>query len=164
MVPINIREAAQTDLLSINDIYNHYVLHSTCTYQTEPSTLEERSQWFTEHSSPWVVTVVEAEGKVVGWGSLSRFHPRAGYAKTVENSVYLHPDWQGRGLGTLVLKDLIVRAKKNGLHTIVALISADQAPSLKLHEKLGFVRAGEIKEVGNKFGRWLNVAHLQLML
>jgi len=151
-------------LAAINDIYNHYVLHSTCTYQTELSTLEERSQWFTEHGTPWVVTVVEVEGKVVGWGALSRFHLRAGYGKTAENSVYLHPDWQGQGLGTAVLKDLVARAKMNELHTIVALISADQAPSLKLHEKIGFVRAGEIKEVGNKFGRWLNVTHLQLML
>jgi L-amino acid N-acyltransferase len=164
MISFKIREAAQADLESINDIYNHYVLHSTCTYQTEPSTLDERRQWFAEHGSPWVVTVVEVEGKVVGWGSLSRFRPRAAYGKTVENSVYLHPDWQGQGIGTAVLNDLVIRAKKNEFHTIVALISADQAPSLKLHEKLGFAHSGEIKEVGNKFSRWLNVAYLQLML
>jgi phosphinothricin acetyltransferase len=164
MEGILIRDAQEADLKAINDIYNHYVLHSTCTYQTEPSSFEERQKWFGEHAAPYAAIVVVEEGKVIGWGSISKFHPRAAYGKTVENSVYLHPDWQGKGIGKAVMKDLIRRAKEAGFHTIIAIISADQAPSLGLHEKLGFVHAGEIKEAGNKFGRWLDVALLQLML
>jgi L-amino acid N-acyltransferase len=161
---MTIREAVEKDLGAINDIYNHYVLNSTCTYQTEPSTLEEREKWFFEHKNPHVVTAAEIDGRVVGWGSLSRFHPRAAYGKTAENSVYIHPEWQRKGIGLALMKDLIERAKNAKFHTIIALISADQTPSIKLHEKLGFASAGEIREVGNKFGRWLNVAYMQLML
>lgn len=164
MEAVLIREARAGDLKAINDIYNHYVLHSTCTYQTEPSSFEERQKWFEEHKPPYAVTVVEMDGKVVGWGSISRFHPRAAYGKTVENSVYLHTDWLGKGIGKTLLKDLIERTKKAGFHTIVAIISADQTPSVKLHQSLGFAQVGDFKQVGNKFGRWLDVVYWQLIL
>ena len=164
MEKIIIREAAEKDLGVVNDIYNYFVLNSTCTYQTEPSTLEERKKWLGEHQNPYVVTVAEIGGKVVGWGSLSRFHPRAAYGRTTENSVYIHPDWHRRGIGQALLDDLIRRAKASGFHTVIALISADQTPSIKLHEKFGFAHAGKIEEVGNKFNRWLDVAYMQLML
>ena len=160
----SIREAVEADLGAINDIYNHYVLHSTCTYQTEPSTLEERRKWFSEHTAPYTVIVAEVGGQVVGWGSLSRFHPRAAYGRTTENSVYIHPDWHRRGLGRALLARLVVHARKAGFHTIIAIVSADQEPSVKLHEAFGFTPSGRVKEVGNKFGRWLDVAYLQLML
>ena len=160
----SIRDALEGDLGVINDIYNHYVLHSTCTYQTEPSTLEERRKWFSEHSRPYTVIVAEVGGQVVGWGSLSRFHPRAAYGRTTENSVYIHPDWHRRGLGRALLARLVVHARKADFHTIIAIISADQEPSIKLHETFGFTPSGSVKEVGHKFGRWLDVAYLQLML
>ncbi|MGH7738780.1 MAG: GNAT family N-acetyltransferase [bacterium] len=159
-----IREAAAADLPAINDIYNHYVLSSTCTYETQPTSLEARERWFAEHASPWVVTVYEVDGQVVGWASLSQFRPRAAYAKTVENSVYLHPHWLGKGIGKALLVDLVERARAGGFHTMVALISADQPVSLRLHERLGFAPAGLLREAGHKFGRWLDVAYWQLIL
>jgi phosphinothricin acetyltransferase len=164
MSGIAIRLATVADLDRINEIYNHYVLHSTCTYQTEPEPIEGRRKWFEAHGERHPVTVAEADGSVVGWGSLSRFHARAAYGRTVENSVYVDPALHRRGIGQLLLVDLIERAQDLGHHTIVALIDADQLPSIAIHEKLGFEPAGRLKEVGYKFDRWLHVIHMQKLL
>jgi L-amino acid N-acyltransferase YncA len=164
MKDVSIRKAIGADLGAINDIYNYYVAHSTCTYQSEPSTAAERAKWFDDHKDPYFVTVAEINGQVIGWASVSRYHPRAAYGKTVENSVYIHHEWQHKGIGKTLLEDLIKRAKKAGFHTIIAAISSDQIPSVKLHEKFGFSHGGKINEVGNKFGRWLDVSYMQLML
>jgi len=159
-----IRLATAADLEAINAIYNHYVLNSTCTYQTEPSTVAEREAWFAAHGESHTVTVLEIDGQVLGWGSLSRFHPRAAYGQTVENSIYLRHDTLHKGLGSALLADLIERAKMLGLHTIIAGISADQTPSVELHRKFGFVEVARLKEVGYKFEQWLDVLYMQLML
>jgi phosphinothricin acetyltransferase len=160
-----IRLATPADLPAINDIYNHYVLHCTCTYQTEPETLADREKWFAEHpSDKYPVTVAEAEGQFVGWGSLSKFRPRAAYAPTAEPSVYIHHEFLGQGLGRVLLVDLIERARIAGFHSLIGGASADRAASLKLLVSLGFVQVAHLKEVGNKFGRWLDVIYMQLML
>jgi phosphinothricin acetyltransferase len=164
MFGIAIRLATAADLERINEIYNHYVLHSTCTYQTEPEPIEGRQAWFAAHDDRHPVTVAEEDGRVVGWGSLSRFHPRAAYGRTVENSVYVDPALHRRGIGQALLLDLIDRARRLSHHTIVALIDAEQTPSVAIHEKLGFERVGLLKEVGFKFERWLHVIHMQRLL
>jgi L-amino acid N-acyltransferase YncA len=159
-----IRPATEADLPAINAIYNHYVLHSTCTYQTEPSTAEERLEWFRQHGEKHPVIVTEEDGQVVGWGSLSRFHPRAAYGHSVEDSVYLHHEWQGRGLGGTLLGELLRLAKELGHHTVLGGIDADQAASVALHAKFGFVKVSHLKEVGYKQDRWLDVIWMQKML
>ena len=164
MTPPSIRLATSSDLPSINSIYNHYVIHSTCTYQTDPATAQERQAWFDAHGAGYPVTVIEEAGEVVGWGSLSRFHPRSAYRPTVENSVYVRHDRQARGIGKMLLEDLIQRAGTEGYHRIVALISADQEPSVRLHARFGFVAVGNLREVGRKFDRWLDVVYMQKML
>jgi L-amino acid N-acyltransferase len=164
MKDISIRKAVEKDLVAINDIYNFYVAQSTCTFHAEPITAEERLRWFLEHQAPFAVTVAEADGKAVGWGALSSFRPRIGYRYTVESSVYVRQDHQRHGIGLALLTDLIQRAKSGSFHVIVAGISADQEPSIKLHKKLGFVPAAHLREVGFKFDRWLDVVYMQLML
>ena len=160
-----LRDATATDLPAINDIYNHYVHHSTCTYQLDPETLHDRQVWFAAHSPErYPVIVAELEGRVVGWGSLSRFHPRAGYDGTVEASVYIAHDFHRRGLGRTILQSLIERARSAGFHVLIGGASADQRASIALQESLGFERVGCLKEVGQKFGRRLDVVYLQLML
>jgi L-amino acid N-acyltransferase len=161
---IHIRPATAADLAAINAIYNHYVLHSTATYQTEPATDQERADWFAEHGPEHPITVAMLENTVVGWGSLSRFHKRAAYRHTVENSVYVHHDHHRRGIGRAILADLIDRARAIGHHTIIAGIDAEQSASLGLHERAGFAQAAHLREVGFKFGRWLDVVYFQLML
>ncbi|HTW94069.1 MAG TPA: GNAT family N-acetyltransferase, partial [Tepidisphaeraceae bacterium] len=106
MIP-SIRLAAACDLAAINDIYNYYVLHSTCTYQEEPDPLESRRQWFAHHGPDYPVTVATLDDRVVGWGSLSPYHPRSAYRFTVENSVYVHNEFHRRGIGSAILADLI---------------------------------------------------------
>jgi L-amino acid N-acyltransferase len=164
MIQPIIRAATAADLPAINAIYNHYVPVSTCTYQTEPSTPAERDAWFAAHGPRHPVTVSVLGGEVVGWGSLSRFHPRAAYGHTVENSVYVRHDLQRKGVGSALLGDLIERARAAGHHTIVALIDAEQAGSIAIHRRFGFTQAAHLKEVGFKFGRWLDVVYLQLLL
>jgi L-amino acid N-acyltransferase len=160
-----LRDATAMDLPAISEIYNYYVLHSTCTYQLEPETLADRQAWFALHSpDKYAVVVAEIGGRVVGWGSLSKFHARAGYAPTVEASVYIHHDFHRRGQGRLLLEELIRRARSAGFHTLIGGASADQTASIALQESLGFKRVGCLKEVGEKFGRRLDVVYLQLML
>ena len=163
-LPLTIRLATPDDLPAINAIYNHYVLHSTCTYQEEPSTPEERAAWFATHGLRHPVTVALRGGEVIAWGSLSRFHPRSAYGRTVENSVYVRHDLHRRGLGRVLLDDLIERGKSIGHRTILALIDFEQRGSIALHEKLGFIEVGRLREVGFKFGRWLDVIYMQRML
>jgi phosphinothricin acetyltransferase len=159
-----LRLATEADLPAINDIYNHFVLHSTCTYQTEPETAEARAVWFARHGPLHPVTVAHHQGQIVGWGSLSPFHARAAYGHTVENSVYVHPACHRQGIGRALLADLIERARSLGHHTIIALIDADQPASIALHLAQGFKPAGHLYEVGHKFGRWLDVHYMQLLL
>ena len=159
-----LRDATQADLPAINAIYNHCVLTSTCTFQVTPATAEERREWFTRCGQQHPVIVAEENCEVLAWGSLSPFHKREAYAGTVENSVYVHHDHYRRGLGRSIMEELIRRARARGIHSIIALIAAEQVGSIALHRALGFVEAGHLREVGVKFGRVLDVVYWQLLL
>src|SRR5207247_4724512 len=131
-----IRLATASDLPAINDIYNYYVLRSTCTYQLESETFDARQAWFAAHpSDKYPVTVAELDGQVVGWGSLSKFRDRAAYDGSVEASVYIRHDRHRRGLGRALLADLIDRARAIGFHTFIGGCSADQTARLRLQER-----------------------------
>jgi L-amino acid N-acyltransferase YncA len=159
-----LRPATESDLDAINDIYNHYVLHSTCTYQEEPEPLDGRRRWFDHHGDRHPVIVAEAGGRVVGWGSLSAYHPRSAYSRTVENSVYVHHQHHRHGIGSLLLQELIVRARNLGHRAIIAGIDGEQTTSVALHAKFHFEKVGHFKHVGFKFGRWLDVIYMELIL
>ena len=161
---MKIRPARENDLAAINAIYNHYVLHSTCTYQVTPETDAARLAWFRGRGENHPVTVAEADGEVVGWASLNRYHPREAYARTVENSVYVRHDRHRCGIGRALLADLIGRARELGHHTILAGISAEQAASIALHGAFGFQKVAHFRELGWKQGAWLDVVFLQLMV
>ena len=159
-----IRIARMDDLDAINTIYNHYVLQSTCTYQETPESMEDRRKWFARHGAPHPVTVAELNGSIVGWGSLSAYHARSAYRHTVENSIYVDQALQGRGIGSALLRDLIERARALGHHAIIAGIDGDQTASIALHAKFGFEQVGHLREVGFKFGRWLDDIYMELRL
>jgi phosphinothricin acetyltransferase len=156
-----IRPATELDAQAISDIYNHFVLNSTCTYQEEPERLEERLAWMRAHGPQLPVLAAEMSGQIVGWGSLSRFHARSAYRFTVENSVYVRHDCHRLGIGRAILTELITSARNLGYRVIIAGVSADQTASLGLHRALGFADAGLLRRVGRKFGRELDVAYLQ---
>ncbi len=164
MNSITIRPATEADLVAINDIYNHYVLTCTCTYQEVPEPIAGRRQWFSHHDELHPVIVAKADGKVIGWGSLSKFHERSAYRHTVENSVYVHEKHQGRGAGSALLTELIKLARAAGHHAIIAGIDGEQTASVALHTKFGFQKVGHLKQVGFKFGRWLDTIYMQLSL
>jgi phosphinothricin acetyltransferase len=159
-----VRLATSADLVAINDIYNHYVHHSTCTYQEESEPIESRCAWFEKHGGKHPVTVATIDGRIVGWGSLSPYHARSAYRFTVENSVYVHHEVHRQGIGSILLKDLIQRARAAGHRCIIAAIDGDQPASVALHAKFGFIHVGHFKQVGFKFERWLDVVYMQLML
>jgi L-amino acid N-acyltransferase YncA len=161
-----IRLATSADLPAINDIYNHYVAHSTCTFQTEPETPADRRAWFDHHGPAHPVTVAEdpLTGQVLGWSCLGEFKSRCAYRMTVENSVYIRHDLHGRGLGRMLLTDLIARAAALGHRSIIGIIAADQPASLALHEKLGFQKVAQLRQVGFKFDRWIDTVYVQRML
>jgi L-amino acid N-acyltransferase YncA len=166
---VQIRLAERRDAAGIRAIYNHYVAESTALFDMVPRTLDEQVQWIDEHSGahPAVVAVVRGEDDadhVVGFGSLSPFRPRPAYSTTVENSVYVLGEHQGRGVGRLVLEDLLHLATLHGFHSVIARIAGDNEPSIALHASCGFEIVGTEREVGRKFGRWLDVVEMQRLL
>jgi phosphinothricin acetyltransferase len=166
-----IRLATADDLQAINAIYNHYVPISTTTYDETPMTLDERRAWFEGRASIHPVTVacrskpaqLDAQ-TVVGYGSLHSFRAKHGYRFTVENSVYVHPDYQRQGIGSAILTDQVDRARALGLRAIVAVIDSEQPASIALHARHGFRELGRLPEVGHKFGRWLGVVFMERIL
>ncbi len=157
-----IRPAQPADAAAISAIYNHYVLTSTCTFREEPETLAERERWLGEHTGTHVVLVAEEpDGTIAGWASLSRFHERSAYRFTVEDSIYLRDDRRGRGLGVRLLAELMACARQGGFRCVMASITAEQQASLALHRRFGFTDAAYMRQVGFKFGRWLDVVYLQ---
>jgi L-amino acid N-acyltransferase len=159
-----IRDAERSDIEAINDIYNYYVMNSTCTAQTEPEPREGREQWYSEHTGKYAILVAEWEGQVVGWGSLSKYHRRYAYWPTTEDSIYVRHDMLHKGIGRMLLEALIKKARENGFHSIMGVISSEQLASIRLHERFGFQEVGHLREVELKFNRRLDVTFMQLML
>jgi len=159
-----LREATEADLGAILDVYNDAVLHSTATFDLEPRTWAEQQRWFQEHRPPYAIFMAAAGDTIFGWGSLSRFRPRPGYRFTAEDSIYVRQDFRGRGIGASLLELLIEAASRGRFHSVMALIDGDNAVSVRLHERLGFRHVGTFREVGFKFGRWLDVVHMQRMV
>lgn len=158
---VTIRAATESDLPAILDIYNHAALNTTATYEHASVSLESRQAWFAERSSGgWPVLVAETDGEVLGWASYGPYRPRQGYSRTVEHSVYLAPTAQRRGIGGQLLTALIAHAEAAGIHTMIGVIDADNAGSLRFHEQHGFTETGRLPKVGHKFGRWLDTAFM----
>ena len=142
------------------------MLKTTASYDYEPRTLEHRTAWFEDHQKinlP-IFVAVDAGGKVLGWSALNPYHSRIGYRFTTENSIYIAEDQRGKGIGKLLMQPLIDGARKRGFHTIIAVIDAANEASIRLHAGFGFEKVGHFKEVGFKFGRWLDVAYMELIL
>ncbi|OGP82968.1 MAG: GNAT family N-acetyltransferase [Deltaproteobacteria bacterium RBG_13_65_10] len=164
MGSLAVRAATKDDLAAINDIYNHYVIRSTTTYDVEPITAEERGRWFAEHGPEHPVIVAEQSSEVLGFGSLSRFRTRFAYRHSVEDSVFVRHDCFRQGIGSAILADLVARAKAIGHHTVIGGIDGEQEASILLHARHGFAEVARLREVGYKFGRRLDVVFMQRML
>lgn len=161
--PYHIRAAVAEDLPALLAIYNHAVLQSVATFDLEPRTEAAGLAWFTAHTGHHPLFVAEVQGAVAGYASLSPYRPMQAYASTAELSLYIHPDYQRRGLGRALAEHLLAFARASEhLHLIVSVITASHTVSLALHEKLGFRRCGTLHEAGYKFGAFHDVVHLEL--
>ncbi|HLI44713.1 MAG TPA: GNAT family N-acetyltransferase [Acidimicrobiales bacterium] len=159
-----LRRASDRDAEAIRSIYNHEVLTSTATLDLVPRTPEEQRIWMSAHSGAYPALVATREGEVVGFSSLSPYRPRPGYSTAVEDSVYVAQSARRQGVGRLLLEGAIEAARAHGFHSIVARISAEQAASIELHLACGFVMVGVEREIGRKFGRFIDVAIVQHLL
>ena len=158
----SIRSATVDDAPAIAAIYAHHVLHGTASFDTEPRTERETAERIMEISSRgWPFIVAEADGAVLGYAYATQFRDRPAYAATCENSIYIHADCIGRGIGSMLLAQLLERAKAAGFRQMIAVIGGGEPPSIALHAGLGFVHAGRMKAVGHKFGRWLDTVYMQ---
>jgi L-amino acid N-acyltransferase len=158
---ITIRPARREDIAAITDIYNEATLTTTASFDTEPKTVAEQEVWFDAHGDKHPILVAEIAGEVVAWASLSKWSDRCAYTDTVENSLYVKEEFRCRGIGRQLLAALLDAGAQAGVHTIIARITSDNATSLHLHAELGFVDIGTMREVGQKFGRMLDVVLMQ---
>lgn len=164
-MPVHARLATPDDAEAIRTIYNREVSGSTVTFDLVPRSLESQVTWIEAHSGAHpAIVAVDDETRVVGFGSLSAYRDRPAYSTTVEDSVYVDPSVRGSGVGGLVLAELVRLAEVHGFHSVMARIVGGHDVSIRLHESCGFVLVGVEREVGRKFGRWLDVALMQLML
>jgi len=146
-------------------IYNVEVQESTVTFDITPRSLADQQVWIAEHSGGHpAIVAVDDDATLLGFASLSPFKPRAAYAPTVEDSVYVHRDARGRGVGEVLLREIIRLGTDHGFHSAVARIVGGHEASIALHRKCGFEEIGCEREVGRKFGRWLDVVLMQRML
>ncbi len=156
--------ARPADARAIAAIYNAEVTGSTATFDLRPRTLAQQRSWLRRHGGAHPVLVAVVDGQVVGFASLSPYRDRPGYATTVEDSVYVDARFRGAGVGRALLEHLVALATGHGFHTMMARISGDNEASVALHRACGFVVVGIEREVGRKFGRWLDVTVMQRML
>lgn len=150
----------------ILEILNESIRTSTALYEYHPRDVSGMASWFRAKAQgrfPVIVTLGDRE-QVVGFATYGPFRSFPAYKYTVEHSVYVHRDHRGRGIGTALLRHLVARAVSQGYHTMIGVVDGENTASVLLHERLGFVRSGIIKEVGFKFGRWLDVVFYQRLL
>lgn len=163
---MDIRLATPDDLAALFEIYNEQVLHGVATFDTVPiETPEKQLAWFGKHDPlRHPVTVAMEGGVMVGWGSLSRWSERCAYDRLAEDSVYVHKNHRGKGVGGAILRDLIERARRGALGVVLARIVSDGDASIRLHASHGFQRIGTMRRCGEKFGRLLDVELMDLQL
>lgn len=160
-----VRDATEADIAAITAIYNDAVEHTTAIWNDEVVDEANRRAWLAQRQAASCPVLVVDDGRqVLGYASFGTWRPFDGYRHTVEHSVYVRTDQRGGGLGTQLMYALIARARDAGKHVMVAGIDGANSGSIRIHERLGFVQVGRLAEVGTKFGSWLDLVFLQLIL
>ncbi|MDQ0631885.1 L-amino acid N-acyltransferase YncA [Pantoea agglomerans] len=167
MSTIIIRAAVESDAEIIAEIYNDAVLNTTAIWNENRIDVANRIAWINSRQQagfPVIVAADDNDDTVLGYASYGDWRPWDGYRHTVEHSVYVHKDARCKGAGAALMQGLIQLAREAGKHVMVAAIESENAASIALHKKLGFIESGRMTEVGTKFGRWLDLTFLQLHL
>jgi phosphinothricin acetyltransferase len=158
---LQIRLADASDVPAITDIYNEAILNGTATFDTELKSIENRQLWLNQHQGKYPVWVAYLGDSMVAWASLTQYSDRAAYEGTAEVSVYVHHQHRGTGVGTIIFEHLVQQAKILELHCLLARITEGNDTSIRLHQKYGFTLVGVMRQVGFKFGRYLDVTLMQ---
>ena len=162
---VKIRRAEVSDAEGIMRIYNQAVTETTHTFDLVPRSVEQQRDWIAQRQGSLAAIIAESDdGELLGFASFSRYRDRPAYSTTVENSVYVAPGAHRQGVGSALMTELIEVATHHGYHSIVARIADAQEASIQLHSKHGFELVGIERQIGRKFGRWLDVALMQRML
>ncbi|MDA8287693.1 MAG: GNAT family N-acetyltransferase [Actinomycetota bacterium] len=161
---MHLRLGEPDDAEALRHIYNLEVVSSLVTFDLVPRSPEDQQAWMAAHGGAYPVVVGEAQGRVLGFASLSPYRPRPAYATTVEDSVYVAADARGQGVGKALLSEVVRLAGAHGFHSVIGRIVGDHTASIALHRTCGFELVGIEREVGRKFGRWLDVAVMQLLV
>ncbi len=160
-----IRQATETDAERIRIIYNHYIATTTISFEEEPVTAADMAKRIADVGAaklPWLVMI---DGDtLIGYAYATKWRVRAAYRFAVESSVYLDPDYAGRGAGTVLYEALLAELRQRELHLAIGGIAQPNEASVRLHERLGFKKVAHFEEVGLKFGRWVDVGYWQLKL
>ena len=162
-----VREAESADLEAITAIYAHHVRHGTASFEEEPperAAMEARYRAILDRGLPYLVAELAPRGvrEVLGYAYAAPYHARPGYRYTLENSVYIDPEAQGRGLGRALVSELLARCTALGYRQMIAIIGVgENRASVRLHDSLGFRHAGTLAAVGFKFGRWIDCEIMQ---
>jgi phosphinothricin acetyltransferase len=160
-----IRDAIADDIESITAIYNEVLETSTAIYSDKQVTVADRLNWWqTRRGQGYPVLVAVEQQSVIGFASFGDFRAWPGYRYTVEHTVHVHPAWRGRGVGSQLISELISRARTAGKHVMLGAVDAENSPSLRFHERLGFEPVAHFHEIGYKFGRYLDLIFLQYWL
>ncbi len=163
--PVHVRLARLEDAESIRSIYNVEVTGSTCTFDLVPRSLAAQERWIAEHGGAHpAVVAVDGSGEVVGFGALGPYRSRPAYSTTVEDSVYVRRDQHRQGIGRALLDELVRLATMHGFHAVIGRIVGGHQASIALHRACGFEMVGIEKEIGRKFGRWLDVVVMERLL
>ncbi len=160
----HIRPVTLADTEAIISIYNYYIKETTVTFETEPITAAEMAKRIKDISASFPYFVYEKGGKILGYCYAHPWKERAAYSNTLETTVYIDKHAVRQGLGSLMVRHLIDLCRAQGYHALIACITEENEASVKMHERLGFKQVSGFKEVGKKFGRWLDVADLEYML
>ncbi len=163
---IQIVDACEADLPDILEIYNDAVLNSTAIWNETPVDLDNRRAWLKERNASGFPVLIArgVGGRLVGYATYGTWRSIEGFRHTVEHSVYICADQRGLGIGAQLLEALIARARAAELHVMVAAIESENRSSIRLHKRLGFEVTGVMPQVGRKFGRWLDLTFMQLIL
>ena len=160
-----IRDARESDAAAIAAIYAHHVLHGTATYDLEPPHVEDFATKIRNvEAAGWPYIVDVEDGEVAGFAYATQIRDRPGYAWTAEDSLYVHPDQRGKGVGTSLLEELCVRAQACGFRQMVGVIGGAEPASIRVHARCGFREVGRAYGVGWKHGRWLDNVYMQRAL
>ena len=165
MENVVIRSSIESDLPVIVEIYNDALINTTAIYMEEPFEFEERKKWFhKKQEEGWPMFTAMVGERIAGFSTYGPFHERWGYRYTVEQSIYVHHDFRGMGIGKLLVQKLIDTARQERRHALIASVDSEITASINLHLSMGYKEVGRFEEIGFKFARWLSVRCFELKL